>query len=148
MHSSATPRVHPSLPVTLFICVLVGRVLWDPADGLAAQTSRGRAAQQPPPETRVIEVIAKRYAFEPAEIHVTEGERVRLLVKSGDGLHGFEIKRFRVSKEIPRGSDPVAIEFTAEQAGRFPILCSVWCGDGHDAMKGALVVTAHGSAQP
>jgi cytochrome c oxidase subunit 2 len=63
-------------------------------------------------------------------------------VKSGDGLHGFEIKKFNVSKEIPRGSDPVAIEFTATEAGSFPILCSVFCGDGHDDMRGTLVVTA------
>ena len=90
----------------------------------------------------MIEVIARRYTFEPAQIDVTEGERVRILVKSGDGLHGFEIKKFKVSKEIPRGSDPVAIDFTATEAGSFPILCSVFCGDGHDDMKGTLVVAA------
>ena len=93
-------------------------------------------------EPRVIEVIAKRYTFEPAQIEVAEGERVRILVKSGDGLHGFEIKKFTVAKEIPRGADPVAIEFTATEAGTFPILCSVFCGDGHGDMKGTLVVSA------
>jgi heme/copper-type cytochrome/quinol oxidase subunit 2 len=47
-----------------------------------------------------------------------------------------------VSKEIPRGGEPVVIEFTAGEAGKFPILCSVFCGDGHGDMKGMLVVTA------
>jgi cytochrome c oxidase subunit 2 len=116
--------------------------------GIAAAAS---SAQQPSPpdadQPRVIEVIAKRYVFEPAQIEVIEGERVRILVKSGDGLHGFEIKKFKVSKEIPRGGDPVAIEFTATEAGSFPILCSVFCGDGHDAMEGTLVVTAR-AVQP
>src|SRR5690242_2003449 len=42
-------------------------------------------------EPRTIEVIARRYAFEPATIEAVEGERLRILVKSGDGLHGFEI---------------------------------------------------------
>jgi cytochrome c oxidase subunit 2 len=116
--------------------------------GIAAAAS---SAQQPsPPDAdrpRVIEVIARRYVFEPAQIEVIEGERVRILVKSGDGLHGFEIKKFKVSKEIPRGGDPVAIEFTATEAGSFPILCSVFCGDGHDAMEGTLVVTAR-AVQP
>ena len=109
--------------------------------GIAAAASSTRQAAQPT-EPRVIEVIARRYAFEPAQIEVTQGERVRILVKSGDGLHGFEIKKFKVSKEIPRGSDPVAIDFTATEAGSFPILCSVFCGDGHDGMKGTLVVAA------
>ena len=113
------------------------------AAGMATAASSPRQAGEP----RVIEVIAKRYAFEPAEIQVTEGERVRLLVVSGDGLHGFEIKQFKISKEIPRGKTPVVIEFTANAPGSFPILCSIFCGDGHEAMKGTLVVTAR-AAQP
>ena len=112
------------------------------------QASPAPSATQGSPEPRVIKVVAKRYAFEPSEIDVTEGERVRLVVRSGDGLHGIEITQFRISKEIPRGKDPVIIEFTADAVGRFPILCSVYCGDGHGEMKGALVVTARASAQP
>jgi cytochrome c oxidase subunit 2 len=77
-----------------------------------------------------------------------EGEPERLLVKSADGPHGFEIKPLRIAKEIPRGAEPIAIEFTATAAGRFPILCSVYCGDGHDDMKGALIVTARSASQP
>jgi cytochrome c oxidase subunit 2 len=99
-------------------------------------------------DPRVIEVVVRRFAFEPSEIEVTEGERVRLLVRSGDGPHGLEIKQFRVSKEIPRGKEPVVIEFTADAVGRFPILCSVYCGDGHENMKGALVVNARAPTQP
>jgi cytochrome c oxidase subunit 2 len=100
------------------------------------------------PEPRTIEVIARRYAFEPATIEAVEGERLRILVKSGDGLHGFEIKKFKVSKEIPRGSEPVVIEFTASEAGTFPILCSAFCGDGHGDMKGMLVVSAAAAPTP
>jgi cytochrome c oxidase subunit II len=109
------------------------------------------ASTSAPPQTaepRTIEVVARRYTFEPAVIEAVEGERLRILVKSGDGLHGFEIKRFKVSKEIPRGSDPIVIEFTASEAGKFPILCSVFCGDGHDDMKGTLIVSAGAAATP
>jgi cytochrome c oxidase subunit II len=93
-------------------------------------------------------VVARRYTFEPAVIEAVTGERLRLLVKSGDGLHGFEVKRFKVSKEIPRGGEPVVIEFTASEAGTFPILCSVFCGDGHGDMKGTLVVSAAAADTP
>jgi cytochrome c oxidase subunit II len=99
-------------------------------------------------EPRIIEVIARRYAFEPSTIDAVAGERLRILVKSGDGLHGFEIKKFKVSKEIPRGGEPVVIEFTASEPGKFPILCSVFCGDGHEDMKGMLVVTADPAGTP
>lgn len=93
-------------------------------------------------EPREIQLLAKRYAFEPAEIEVAVGERVRLVMLSADGPHGVEISKFKVNKEIPRGKKPVTVEFTATEAGRFPILCSEYCGDGHDDMAGTLVVVA------
>ena len=93
-------------------------------------------------EPRTIEVVAKRFTFEPARVEVTEGERVRLVVKSSDGVHGVEIKKFKVNKKIPRGGEPVTIEFVASATGEFAILCSEYCGDGHEDMKGMLVVVA------
>jgi cytochrome c oxidase subunit 2 len=98
-------------------------------------------------EPRVVEVVARRFAFEPATIDAVEGERLRVLIRSADGPHGFEIKRFKVSTEVPRGSEPVAVEFTASEVGTFPILCSLFCGDGHDDMKGTLVVSARAVAR-
>ena len=96
------------------------------------------------PEPRVVEITARRFAFEPAEIQVAVGEPVRLIVRSADGVHGLEIKKLKVRKEIPRGGDAVTINFTAKEAGRFPILCSEYCGDDHDNMRGTLVVVAPG----
>lgn len=91
---------------------------------------------------RIVEVVAKRFTFEPPTIEVVEGERVRLSVRSADGVHGLQIKRFNVNKLVPRGGKPVTIDFVASAAGTFEILCSEECGDGHDAMTGKLVVTA------
>ena len=102
---------------------------------------------QDPTETdpKVIEVVARRFEFEPSTIEVTEGERVRLLVRSADGPHGVEIKQFKVKKAVPRakpGDEPVTIEFMAATDGTFPILCSEYCWSGHNDMKGTLVVQA------
>ena len=103
-------------------------------------------AQEPPQaEPKTFEVIARRFAFEPATIEVVEGDRVRLLVRSADGPHGVEIKAFKVKKAVPRakpGDTPVTIEFLAAAAGEYPILCSEYCGNGHKDMTGALVVRA------
>ena len=100
----------------------------------------GSAAQAPEP--RVIEVLARRFVFEPSQIEVAVNEPVRLVIRSEDGVHGIEIKKFKVKKEIPRGGDPVIINFTPNAVGQFPILCSEYCGDKHDDMKGMLVVVA------
>jgi cytochrome c oxidase subunit 2 len=99
------------------------------------------AAQSSPPRT--IDVVARRFTFEPARIDVAVGERVRLLVRSADGVHGVGIRKFKVNTLIPRGGTPVAIDFVATEAGTFPMLCSEACGDGHAEMRGSLVVTSH-----
>jgi len=108
----------------------------------------GEPRQEPAPadgEPKVFEVVARRFDFEPATIEVTEGDRVRLVVRSADGPHGVEIKAFKVKKAVPRakpGDAPIIIEFVAASAGEFPILCSEYCGNGHEDMKGTLVVKA------
>ena len=111
---------------------------------LAAVSTYGRQQdEKAEPETKSFEVVARRFAFEPDTIEVNEGDRVKLLVRSADGPHGVEIKQFKVKKAVPRakpGDSPVEIEFTASAAGKFPILCSEYCGDGHKDMTGTLVV--------
>ena len=94
------------------------------------------------PDVKTFEVVAKRFSFEPATIAVTQGDRVRLLVTSADGVHGVGIRKFKVNTLVPRGPKSVTIEFTATEAGTFPIVCSEACGDGHADMRGTLVVEA------
>jgi cytochrome c oxidase subunit II len=91
---------------------------------------------------RVIEVVAKKFTFEPAKVEVTEGERIRLMVRSEDGVHGIEIKKVKVNKIVPRGGTPIEIDFVAPAPGTYEVLCSEYCGDGHEAMTGMLVVQA------
>jgi cytochrome c oxidase subunit II len=96
-------------------------------------------------EPREIPVVVKRFSFEPARVEVNEGERIRLVVTSADGVHGLEIKKFKVNKKVPRGGEQVTIDFVASTPGEYPILCSEFCGSGHEEMKGTLVVAARGS---
>lgn len=102
----------------------------------------GLSVSQGQDEPREIPVVAKRYSFEPTRIEVTEGEHIRLVVSSSDGVHGVEVKKFNVNKKVPRGGETVTIDFIASEVGEFPILCSEYCGKGHEAMKGRLVVSA------
>ncbi|MEO7135371.1 MAG: cupredoxin domain-containing protein [Vicinamibacterales bacterium] len=123
--------------------LLLGAAAMSSQQDLAAAFAPSIAQDRPagaPGEPREITIVAKRFTFEPERVEVTEGERVRLVLTSADGVHGVEIKKFKVNKKIPRGGDPVTIEFVATAAGQYPILCSEYCGKDHDAMKGVLVV--------
>ena len=113
------------------------------SEGMSAQTGASVQADEP----RVIEVVAKRYEFVPSSIEVVQGKPVRIVVSSGDGFHGFGIKAFDISEEIARG-ETVTIEFTPDVAGEFPILCTEYCGEGHEEMKGMLVVKTQGAERP
>ncbi len=106
-----------------------------------APTPRESGGGQPA-AVKTFEVVAKRFSFEPATIEVTQGDRVRLVVTSADGVHGVGIRKFKVNTLVPRGPKSVTLEFTATEAGSFPIVCSEACGDGHADMRGTLVVTA------
>jgi cytochrome c oxidase subunit II len=89
---------------------------------------------------RVVAVVARRFAFEPSEIEATVGERLQLVITSADGVHGVEIKKLKIKKEVPRGGEAVTIDFTVTTEGSFPILCSEYCGNGHNDMAGMLIV--------
>jgi cytochrome c oxidase subunit 2 len=78
-----------------------------------------------------VQLVATQYAFEPAVIDVTAGEPVRLVIRSGDRVHGFAIRELNV-----------VVEFTAPHPGRYEIACSEFCGSGHGRMKAALISTA------
>jgi cytochrome c oxidase subunit II len=94
-----------------------------------------------------ITVVAERFKFTPDRIEVNQGDTVRITVKSADGSHGFAIKRLRVDAFVPKGGQPVTVEFLASQAGSFPITCSEYCGRGHSQMKAVLEVAGPGQAE-
>jgi cytochrome c oxidase subunit II len=101
--------------------------------------SRTAAAATPVHE---VQIVASRFAFEPARIQVVAGESVRFVVRSKDGTHGFAIPMLNIDLHIPASGEPVAVEFTAPAAGEYEIACSEFCGRGHPQMKAALVSSA------
>jgi cytochrome c oxidase subunit 2 len=102
-------------------------------------TNRTAAADLPVHE---IQIVAGKYAFEPPSIEVAAGEPVRLVIRSKDVVHGFAIPKLKVDVQIPKGGDPVVVEFIAPPADQFEIGCSMFCGTGHMQMKGTLVSVA------
>jgi len=116
-------------------------IRWGGATALAAVLMvRGTAAADRP--IHDIQITASRYAFDPVTIQVNAGEPVRIVIRSKDRVHGFSIPTLKIDVQVPKGGDPVTVEFTAPAAGRYEIACSEFCGSGHGQMKAALISVA------
>lgn len=107
--------------------VLAIVVLLTSATGSSAATSPRR-----------IEVTAKRFTFEPAEITVKTGESVDLVLTSADVPHGVRFRELMVDLNAAKGK-PAEVKFTPAKSGTFIGHCSVFCGSGH----GKMTLTIH-----
>jgi cytochrome c oxidase subunit 2 len=80
-----------------------------------------------------IEIVAKRFFYDPGEITVRKGDQVILALRSVDVTHGLEIKELGVRTEIRKGR-VTEVSFTAEKPGKFVGKCIHFCGSGHGSM--------------
>jgi cytochrome c oxidase subunit II len=104
--------------------------------------SEGNSSALAENPTHVVQVVAKKFTFEPASIQVTAGEPVLLVIRSADTAHGFAIRELNIDIQIPRGGEAVTAGFIAPPAGRYEVSCTEFCGSGHGQMKAALVSVA------
>lgn len=100
-------------------------------------TLHGKGMSQSPP--RRIEVVAKRFAFEPAELTLKKGEPVVLVVTGEDFGHGLRIHELNVDLKTPGNGGKSEVELTPDTLGDFIGQCSVFCGAGH----GSMTLTVH-----
>jgi len=107
---------------------------------LVSMSGIAAAETGPEQQPREIKVIARKFAFIPKTITVNKGERIKLVVTSEDVDHGLAIKEYDIDQAI-KAKQTKTIEFTADKAGKFEFVCSVFCGDGHPDMVGELIVT-------
>ena len=115
-----------------------------------------RQSTRPSQGVQTIEMIAKKYEFEPATIRVKQGTRVQLKIKATDHAHGFKIN------DVPEGTEmsgkpglvfasaqdctkieegkTETVEFVAQTPGTYRFRCCVHCGWHHRAMNGQLII--------
>ena len=80
-----------------------------------------------------ITIDAKMFEFSPNIIKVKEGERIRLKINNLDVEHSIIIPELGIHIH---GEGM----FVAKRKGTFNFYCHSYCGSGHDAMKGILIV--------
>lgn len=91
------------------------------------------------PTTRVIELTARQFSYEPNIIEVNRGDRVVIKLRTDDVAHGLFIDGYEIKTEVLPGEEKV-LEFTADKPGRFMFRCSHTCGPFHPYMVGWLRV--------
>lgn len=107
------------------------------------------------PETKIFNIKARQYAYDPPVIKVNRGDTVHIRLTSQDVVHGFYLEGHNINAEIYpmkpliQLSDPSQrngfrdveeIVFIAEKIGKFRYRCSHTCGYLHPFMQGELVV--------
>lgn len=83
------------------------------------------------PETKVFELTAEKYKFEPSKITVSKGDKVVLKIKSKDTTHGITVSDFGQKRALINKDEVTTVEFVADKAGIFEYRCTKFCGWGH-----------------
>lgn len=89
---------------------------------------------------REIEVVLNDFTFEPAEIRVKSGERVRLVLRNeGTVAHDWYVDALSLSTPLIQPGQSATYEFTAGEAGNYKTICTE---PGHEAlgMVGQLII--------
>ena len=99
------------------------------------------ASNAGPNSSRSVQVTARRFAFEPAEITVKRGESVELHLTSIDVAHGLRIRELKIDLHADKGKT-AETTFTPQTPGTYVGHCSVFCGSGHGEMTFTIHVVA------
>ena len=125
---------------------VIGAVALAPAGGAPAATpgpvvTPAAAGQEQPPARREFTISARKYAFSPARLEVTQDDLVKITLQSEDIAHSFTVDAYRIAKRAQPGQ-PVVFEFRADRPGTFPFYCNLAIDDGCRQMRGELVIRA------
>ena len=102
---------------------------------VASGFSRTQEAQ----ETKIIEITAERFSFNPSEIRVKAGTKLEIRLTSEDTTHGFHIVGTDINLELPKRGRGVASVTFQPTVGRYEFQCSKLCGAGHSFMRGVII---------
>ena len=92
-----------------------------------------------PDGTIEVRMVGLMFAFAPNEVRVPAGRPIRFRLTSGDVTHGFMIAGTNANTMIVPG---YISQFTTifPRAGDYLIVCHEFCGNGHHAMAGRIIV--------
>ncbi len=91
----------------------------------------------PPPGSDVF-LLARQFQWTPV-LKFKKGETYRLHLSSMDVQHGFSLQPTNMNFMVLPGYDYV-LTMTPTETGTFEVVCNEFCGIGHHAMVGKIIV--------
>ena len=86
-------------------------------------------------------ILSRQYLFEPNTLTVPVGSTVTFYVTSTDVQHGFKLQDTNVNMQVVPGEvSKLTVEF--DEPGEHQYICNEFCGIGHAAMFGRVIVEA------
>lgn len=85
-------------------------------------------------------MLARTWAFEPAEIELPAGATAHFRIASVDVVHGFRIPGTNANSMIIPGQIS-ELEVTFDEPGDYSMICHEYCGLQHHVMGGRITVT-------
>jgi len=90
--------------------------------------------------TQTVEIVARRFSFEPAQIPLKAGVRVQVVVQAIDFVHGMNFPELGKRYDLVPGT-PTRFELNPTAPGAIEFLCDNFCGEGHENMHGRFIVS-------
>ncbi len=85
--------------------------------------------------------LAGRFSFEPDRLTLRVGQPYRFQMMASDVAHGASIAFGQASRIVRLRPDMVTtLDLTFLRAGTHLVYCTVYCGAGHDGMRGLITV--------
>lgn len=84
-------------------------------------------------------ILASAFLYEPMEIEVPVGSKVKFIATAADVIHGFQVAGTNINMMLEPG---YYSEYIADinKTGEFLIVCNEYCGTGHALMHSMLKV--------
>lgn len=84
-------------------------------------------------------LVASAFNYNPMEIEVPVGSKVKFIATTKDVIHGFQVAGTNINMMLEPGyvSQYVA---TVDKVGEYTIVCNEYCGIGHAMMYSTLKV--------
>ena len=98
------------------------------------------------PAEKIVDITMRNWAIDVAPVSLKAGDKVKVLLRSTSGTHGFQMfdpvgNAVVTASSVLEGSPARTFSFTVTKAGEYGFFCTLsTCGVGHNDMTGTLIV--------
>ncbi|MDQ0213640.1 cytochrome c oxidase subunit 2 [Oikeobacillus pervagus] len=84
-------------------------------------------------------VLASAFFYNPGEVEIPKGSKVKVIATSKDVVHGFGVAGTNINMMLEPGYISEYVT-TLDKAGEYLVVCNEYCGTGHHTMKSMIKV--------